>query len=156
MCNGLSNIICVLMTFWHCDDIILLYDFSYSFVFIYTLFLYFQTCTVLLGICSLENFVVMHLFSLHWNCWYNWIGFIAECHTQKWKAKQKKFKLLKHDETKILCILTLLWSNILLLIGYFVLLVIKELCFTHLITFLLVVISNVLYYKNSRATYNVE
>ena len=150
MCNGLSNIICVLVTLFYYMTFHILSSF------IYTLFLYFQTCTVLLGICSLENFVVMHLFLFHWNCWYNWIGFIAECHTQKWKAKQKKFKLLKHDETKILCILTLLWSNILLLIGYFVLLVIKELCFTHLITSLLVVISNVLYYKNPRVTYNME
>ena len=129
MYRGLSDIICVLMIFRHCDDIILLYDFLYSFNFIYTLFLYFQTWTVLLGICSLESSCRNALVLLHWKCWYNWIGIIAECHTQKWKAKQKKFKLLKHDETKMLCILNLLWSNILLLIVYFVLLVIKELCF---------------------------
>ena len=116
---------CATFTFIHCDiiwhwdawyltwlirhdivDISLLYNFHIlSFVLIYILFLYIQTCFwFLLGICSLEVLVAMYMFLLHWKCWNDWIEIIAKCHTQKWKAKQKKFKLLKHNKTKILCI----------------------------------------------------
>ena len=93
--------------FWHdMVDISFLYNFSYSFFRLYLYFIpiYSNLFGFYLVYVLWKVFVAMYLFLLHWKCWYNWIEIIAKCHTQKWKAKQKKFKLLKHDETKILCI----------------------------------------------------